>query len=61
MQRRSRTAGGLREVGDMDLDAAMQQVEAESEQTVDRDLPKPWEVQRDQDEARRGDGAARQR
>src|SRR5215467_2614325 len=48
MQRRGSAAGCLREFGDMDLDTAMQEVEAESEQSVDGDLPHPWEKERDE-------------
>ena len=39
MQRSGRPARGVRELGDMDLDTAMQQVEAEPEHGVNRDLP----------------------
>src|SRR5438270_117945 len=49
MQRRGSAACCLGEFGDMDLDTAMQEVEAESEQCVDGDLPHPWEKKRDED------------
>src|SRR4051794_35401949 len=50
VQRSGRTARGLREFGDMDLDTAVQQVESEPEHGVNGDLPKPGKVQRDEDQ-----------
>jgi hypothetical protein len=58
VQRSGRSARGLREFGDMDLDTAVQQVESEPEHGVDGDLPKPGEVQRDEDQTSRGERAA---
>ena len=52
MQRGRRAARGLRQVGDVHLDAGVQQVEAKPEGAIDRDLDLPGEVQRDQSEAR---------
>ena len=60
MQRRRGAARGLRELGDMDLDAAVQEIEAEPEHGEDGDLHIPREMQRDEDEAGRGKGAAGQ-
>src|SRR5438552_16874155 len=49
MRRRGSAARCLGEFGDMELDTAMQEVEAESEECVDCDLPHPWEKKRDED------------
>src|SRR6266478_8523957 len=57
MQRRGSAACCLGEFGDMDLDTAMQEVEAESEQCVDGDLPHPWEKERDEDKTGGGERA----
>ena len=53
MQRQRGAARGLRQVGDVDLDAIVQHVEAKPEQHEHRGLDVPGHVQRDQDE---GDG-----
>src|SRR5258708_24874656 len=55
MQRRGSAACCLGEFGDMDLDTAMQEVEAESEQCVEGDLPHPWEKERDEDKTGGGE------
>src|SRR5262249_43175766 len=44
MQRRGGTARGVREVGDMHLDRPVQQVEAETEEAENADLPQPREL-----------------
>src|SRR5947199_142293 len=58
MQRGGGTARGLREIGHMDLDAGMQEIEAEAEQAIDADLPDPRDMQRNQDHSSRGDRPA---
>src|ERR1700730_8808100 len=58
MQRGGGAAGGLRKVGHMDLDAAVQEIEAETKQAIDGDLPDPWDMQRNQDKSGRGERAA---
>ena len=58
MQGCGRPARGLRELGDMDLDAAVQEVEPKSKHAVDGDLPKPWEMQRDEDKTGRSQRTA---
>ena len=51
MQRGRGAACGLRQVGHVNLDAGVQQVEAEPEQAEDRDLGLPGQMQRDQRQA----------
>src|SRR5499433_3972841 len=58
MQRGGRAACRLREFGDMDLDTAVQEVEAESKHSVDGDLPHPWDMQCNKNEPGCGKCAA---
>ena len=58
MHRGGGAARGLRQVGDVDLDAGVQQVEAEPEGAEDQHLDLPGKMQRQQREAAGGDGAA---
>ena len=53
MHRHRRAARGRRQFGDIDLDAAVQHVEAEAEQHEIGELDRPRHAQRDHDQAKR--------
>jgi hypothetical protein len=58
MHRQRGAARGLRQVGDVNLDAIVQHVEAEPEQHEHRGLDVPSHVQRNQDESDRSESSA---
>src|SRR6476646_8093539 len=59
MQRGGRAARRLRQFGNVDLDATVQKIEAKSKYAVDGNLPHPWDMERDENEACCGERAAR--
>ena len=52
MQRRRRPARRRQELGGVDLDHAVQQIEGEAEQAEQRELDRPGQPQRDRHDAR---------